>query len=70
LFFGILNRPTDHVDAAALEFGLLVRIATDFDRQKSGSPQGMSADFFKETPEVEVLDAAIMMYVMTGSTLA
>jgi hypothetical protein len=32
--------------------------------------KGIAADFFKETPEVEVLDAAITINVMTGRALA
>jgi hypothetical protein len=73
--FGHLDRPTDHVYPTPLEDISIIGLAPKFRWSEivfAASPvwKGMTGDLFKETPYVEVLNAAIKMNVMTGRALA
>jgi hypothetical protein len=72
---GHLDRATDYVHATASELIPIVWIAPELRRSKiagAASPvwKGMASDLFKETPQIEILNATITVDVVTCSALA
>jgi hypothetical protein len=75
LVLGYPDRPTDHIYPTPPEGISMIGVAPEFRGSKitpAATPvrKWVARSLFKEPPQVEVLNAAITMDVMTGSALA